>query len=1042
MPALRRAVVRALVAAAVVFGPVLVAAAPSHAATAVPEAPWGLSATAGVDGITLRWFRGSVQAPGSTPTSYVIHRRGADYDADWVVSTDRSSTSWSYADQAAPVGVEVAYTVTARNSGGDSPESSPISARVPVWAGPYDPARTSLTLVWDQVGGIEEARRSTVVADLGTTPALAQDWDNGGIGFSAGSWRKALVLPPGVQDGRYAVGSGDGQLALRAMAGDFCTGPGGTSPSGEATVARSAPSLTGGYASVSVDATLDCENGHTLRAELRWRSPEETHLLSAPDLTVLTAEPQTSVSRDVAVTNAGSAPVVLGSARLVDADISTAAPLSVVDSTCEGTTLQMGATCTLTLSYAAGGAGAREGNGILVLVTDRGEWELGGVVGQQPAAYSGPQAVSGSSSPGRVDLSWRAPDTLDSRLLQGWRVEDVAGDSPRVLQTGTAWGTAARLTSLPVGQHALRVVLRTKDGRESASAPTTLAVASRWLLVTTATGVHAYDADGGATNGGTFGPRKVTADGIATSPTRQAVIVADGPWGGSVRVLGATGVQARTLTIDPDFADTDPHVSPDGSRVALLRPGYTGAKNRPSSLVVVPTAGGSAAAVPKSQGLSNPVWTLDGAALLATADDGAGVVRIELATGARTTIPGTKAAAAVAVSATGRLAYALTGFNGSGQVRATTVAGGSSTLVGTHAGATDLSWDPTGRWLAATGAPYEQTPTTSVFDLRTATPALARRLPGGSSVDWLVPVSASPMASVTSPSWTPSAAALTVGASDADDAPGGLHRTCQLDGGAWVACGATWRLTGLAAGQHVAAARVSDPSGQVSPIARRTWSVDTQAPTVALGALPSGLTGTGARLTWTGKDSGGSSVSSVDVRYRYAPLSSGFGALTYPTTWRGLKGSSVSTTLAAGRQYCFSARARDGAGNTGAWSAERCTSVTLDDRTLTATGRWTRGTHSADAYGTFSRASSSGASLTHSSVQACRIALVVTTCPTCGAVEVYHAGTRLGRVSLSSSTTAHRQVRWLPQSVSRTGNLVVRTTSAKSSVIDGVVVAH
>ena len=312
-------------------------------------------------------------------------------------------------------------------------------------------------------------------------------------------------------------------------------------------------------------------------------------------------------------------------------------------------------------------------------------------------------------------------------------------------------------------------------------------------------------------------------------------------------------------------------------------------------------------------------------------------------------------------------------------------------------------------------------------------------------MDWLVPVSAPPTASVTSPSWTPSTAALTVGASDADDAPGGLRRTCQLDGGPWVACGATWRLTGLAAGQHVATARVSDPSGQVSAIARRTWSVDTQAPTVALGALSSVLTGTGAHLAWTGKDSGGSGLGSVDVRQRNAPLSSGFGALTYPTTWHGLKGSGVTATLAAGRQYCFSARARarDVAGNTGGWSAERCTSITLDDRALTATGAWNRGTHSADAYGTFTRATSSGVSLTRSTVQARRIAVVVTTCPTCGAVDVYHAGTKLGRVSLYSSTAAHRQVRWLPlQSASRTGSVVVRTASAKISVIDGIVVAH
>jgi hypothetical protein len=83
-----------------------------------------------------------------------------------------------------------------------------------------------------------------------------------------------------------------------------------------------------------VDAILECENGHTLRAELRWRTPEETHRVNTPDLTILTAAPKGSVTTDVAVTNAGSAPVGLGSLRLLDADMSTAAPLSVVGSTC------------------------------------------------------------------------------------------------------------------------------------------------------------------------------------------------------------------------------------------------------------------------------------------------------------------------------------------------------------------------------------------------------------------------------------------------------------------------------------------------------------------------------------------------------------------------------------------------------------------------------------------------------------------------------------------------------------------------------------
>lgn len=1043
MTARHRAPLSFLLVSLLAVAMTVTAALPASAAVEAPAAPWGLSAGAGVDGIGLSWFRGSTQT-GGVPTAYVVHRRAPGYDADWVVNTATSSTSWSYQDRSAPTDVEVSYTVSARNSVGDSPESEPVTARVPRWDGPYDPDRVSLTLVWDEAAGGGYAQRSTVVANATTMPALTQTWDNGGVSFSAGAWTEALTLPRGVVDGSYAVGDGEGQLPLRVMAGDFCTSGGAAvSPGGVATVSRAAPSLGGFYASISVDAAFECGDGHRLRAELRWHTPDPIRLLTTPPTTVMTAAPGKSATTEVTVTNSGTEPVALGPARFVDADLSTAAPLTVVGSTCEGVTLPAGSTCTVTVRYDAGAAASREGRGVLALATDIGEWELGTVVGQQPAAYSGPQTFAGSTSPGRLDLSWSAPATMDSRLITGWRVEDVGGATPRTLQNIMVnYATATTLRAPDTGRHVLRVVMLTGDGREVPSSSITLTTASRWLLVTTPTGARAYDADGGVTNGGLFGRRTQTTDGIAVSPTRKSIIIADGPYDGWVRDVGATGDGFRGLTHDPLFADAEPDVSPDGTTVALLRRGYSGAQNRPSALITVPVTGGEPTVVPNTTGLSKPVWTHDGTALIASTETGP-LVRVNPATGARTSIPGTTAAAAAAVSRTGRLAYALTGWGGSEQIRVTTLNGGTSTLVGTHPGATDLSWDPTGQWLAVTGAPYGDAPITQLFDMRTSTPIRVRQSPGGTSVSWLVPISAAPASSVTSPAWTTSTASLTVGATDPDDAPGGLRRECQLDGGAWKSCAAAWRLTGLAAGPHTAAARVTDPSGQVSSVARRSWSVDTQAPTVALNALPSVRTTTGLKLTWAGKDTGGSGFASVEMRYRSAPLGSAFGALAYPTGWRALKGTSLTTTLSAGRHYCFSIRARDTAGNTSAWTAERCTTMTLDDRSLTASTGWTRGSSSAYAYGTFSKAKSSGRTLTRPSVQGRRIALVATTCSTCGSVDVYHAGVKLGRVNLYSATTSYRQLRWLPlQSVTRTGSVVIRTTSSKPVYIDGVAAWH
>ncbi|WP_406832866.1 hypothetical protein ABEG17_08585 [Pedococcus sp. KACC 23699] len=1033
-----------MLALVMTLGAVVGAATSSSAATTVPEAPTALSATAGVDGVLLSWSRGSTQT-GGVPTSYVVHRRATGHDLDVSVATAITSASWNYPDRAVPPGTEATYTVSAHNDAGDSAESAPVTVTVPSWDGPYTPDRVSLTLVWDHAVGGDEAPLSTVAATADTTPSVTQKWDNG-VSFSADGWQHALVLPRHVQDGTYAIGQETGQLPLRAMAGSgSCGSPaGGSAPGGTATVSRSADTFDGFYASISVDATFECENGQHLHAQLRWHTPDAARFLSAPALSTVTAAPGATADRSVTVTNSGSVPMVLGSARFVDASLSTAAPLTVVGSTCEGATLAAGATCAVTVRYAAGAASSREGRGVLTIGTAEGDWDLGLVAGQQPARYSGPQALAGSSSPGRITLTWTAPWTIESRLIAGWRVEDVEGSTPVVLQNRSEnYLTTTVLKEPAPGAHRLRLVMLISDGREVASEPIPLTVATRWLLTTTSKGVQAYDADGGITNGGTLGGRSTSTSGIATSPTRKALVVGEGPFSGRVQLVDLGGNLLRGLTYDPTFADTDPDVSPDGATIALMRPGYSGATNRPSSLITVPAAGGPLTTVPSSTGLSNPVWTPDGTALIATADSGAGLVRIVPGTGARTSIPGTAGAAAVAVSRTGRVAYALTGWGGSGQVRLTGLTGGTSTLVGTHVGATDLSWDPTGQWLAVTGAPYGEPSVTQLFDLRGSAPVRVRQLPGGDSVSWSVPISAAPTSSVTAPAWTTSTASLGLGATDPDDAPGGLTRECMLDGGAWTPCAATWQRTGLAAGRHTASTRATDPSGQVSAIAQRSWSVDTQAPTITVAALPSTIIGSSLKLAWTVSDRGGSGVGPVSVRYRSASLNTSYGALTYPATWQAFTGASMTTTLSSGRQYCFSARVRDVAGNTSSWSVERCTSVVLDDRALTASSGWTRGTGSAHAYGTYSRATSIGRTLTRTSVQARRIALVATTCSTCGAVDVYHAGVKVGRVSLYSATTSYRRVLWLPlQSTVRSGSVVVKTTSTKQAIVDGIAVLH
>ena len=139
----------------------------------------------------------------------------------------------------------------------------------------------------------------------------------------------------------------------------------------------------------------------------------------------------------------------------------------------------------------------------------------------------------------------------------------------------------------------------------------------------------------------------------------------------------------------------------------------------------------------------------------------------------------------------------------------------------------------------------------------------------------------------------------------------------------------------------------------------------------------------------------------------------------------------------------MSVRARDLAGNVGAWGPERCTTVALDDRSLSAGSGWTRGTSSSYVYGTWTKTTRSKVALTRAGVSARRVGIIVTTCSTCGSVDVYVGSTYAGRVSAYSSSWRTKQVKWLPAFGStRSGTLTLRTTSTRTVVVDGVLVSH
>jgi len=191
------------------------------------------------------------------------------------------------------------------------------------------------------------------------------------------------------------------------------------------------------------------------------------------------------------------------------------------------------------------------------------------------------------------------------------------------------------------------------------------------------------------------------------------------------------------------------------------------------------------------------------------------------------------------------------------------------------------------------------------------------------------------------------------------------------------------------------------------------------------------------KFTFAFRDNG--QLATYDVAYRTAPAGRLLGSSVYPAGWQAIRSTAVSFTAAAGSDTCFTVRARDAAGNTTAWSPYTCTSLPFDDRTLTTIGSVTRTTTSMAFQGTASRLNKPGAGLNRSGQVGKRVAVVALVGPGQGTVEVWHAGHKLGRISLAA-TSWGRRTYYLPATSYLSGTLSVVSVSTAYSSIDAITV--
>ena len=223
-------------------------------------------------------------------------------------------------------------------------------------------------------------------------------------------------------------------------------------------------------------------------------------------------------------------------------------------------------------------------------------------------------------------------------------------------------------------------------------------------------------------------------------------------------------------------------------------------------------------------------------------------------------------------------------------------------------------------------------------------------------------------------------------------------------------------------GSVVNSESVTPPTGSITPLA--AW-LATNTVAVKWGGTP-----------------GTNPIATYDVRYRKAAYNAVMPA-TY-TLWQNATAlTTANFTTAPGTTYCFSELARDNAATVSAWTAETCTAAPLDDRSLTKSGTWSAKTGSAYYRSTYLLSTKSGAKLTRTGVRVKRLALVATTCSTCGTVKVYLGTKLLKTVSLKSTATVNEKLITIKTfSAVTAGTLSIKvSTSGKKVMIDGVVIS-
>lgn len=276
-------------------------------------------------------------------------------------------------------------------------------------------------------------------------------------------------------------------------------------------------------------------------------------------------------------------------------------------------------------------------------------------------------------------------------------------------------------------------------------------------------------------------------------------------------------------------------------------------------------------------------------------------------------------------------------------------------------------------------------------------------------------------------------------------ADNGTSLGCAIDGGSYGLCTGTGldTVSGLAGGTHTWQLRATDPAGNHTVVSR-TFTVDVTGPSIAsTTSWPRFSLGRSLTFAWTPADTG-SGIASSDVQVQHATASGSFGAWSAPSGWTATTARKVSMSMTRGYTYCLRVRTRDNAGNVSGWSSSRCTTAPLDDTQLKHSAHWSKARSRAFYYGSLSRTTTRGATLTTGTIRAKHVSVLVTTCRGCGTIGVYRGRTLLRKVNLAATRTHNRVLVtvWSGSAV-KSGTITIKVLSSGRTVqVDGLAVTR